>query len=176
MTLLLVLVLLGPTMPNDVYPPDPVCAHIEALQIEYLSDTVMDLCPDITPFFHGYKDKLHALFVVQCESGGDPLANTRRWGGGTDGIWAFMEYLHWSERLRGLPMDPFDTASASNMAAVLVYETSSGWYNWWSCHRGFNHLLTQYGIKQVWHCPPAAYWLNVPNGSNFVCGGNTYHN
>ncbi len=174
MTLLLVLVLLGPTMPNDVYPPDPVCAHIEALQIGYISDLTMSKCPIIVPHFRGYKDKLHALFVVQCESGGDTMANTRRWGSGTSGIWSFVAMYRWSERIRGFPLDPFDDAAASGMAAVLVYETPNGWYHWWSCARGFNHIVARYGIAPVWYCPPAEYWKNVPPGSNFVCGGRTY--
>lgn len=167
-------------MPVEDYPPDPVCAHIEALQIEYLSNATMDLCPNIIPFFHGYQDKLHALFVVQCESGGDPLANDRRWGylrgGHPQGIWSFMSHLSWSDRIRGIPLDPYDTAAASHMASILVYETQSGWYHWWSCHRGFNQYLPRYGIKQVWYCPPVDYWKNVPNGSNFFCGGHTYSN
>ncbi len=179
-SLLLVLALSGPVLEDTtdptVYSVDPVCAHIEALDIDYISDLTMSKCPVIVPFFDGYTDKLHALFTVECESGGATMANTIRWGSGTDGIWSFVEMYRWSERLRGIPLDAFDDAAASNMAAVLVYETSNGWYHWWSCHRGMNRYLPQYGISQVWFCPPASYWTDnyIPPGSNRVCGGRSH--
>ena len=171
-------------MPSEDYPPDPACVHIVAAGYEYLNDAVLDLCPEIVPFFRTYQDKVHALFVVQCESGGDPWANYRRWGPGTEGLWSFMRYLHWGERIRGVPLDPYDTAAASALASVMVYDgvnpkvASPNFWWWWSCARSyggrFEAIFGPGTAPERWYCPPRDYWQRVPAGSNRVCGGVSY--
>ncbi len=152
------------------------------------------VCRQVAPYFTeswaallgspgkgGIAQQLHAMATVQCESGLDNMANFRRWGDGTRGIWAFMRYLRWPQRL-GFPwLDMYDNGDASFLASVMVFTpvnpkvSEPNWYWWWSCHRSMNRVLRVFGIRQVWHCPTdAAYWARVPPGSNRVCGGVSY--
>ncbi len=186
----LVAALTGPVLEDttdpDVYSVDPACAHIRAADYDYLNDAVVDLCPEIVPFFRTYQDKVHALFVVMCESSGDRFANTRRWGPGTIGLWAFMRYLHWGQRILGYEIDAMNTVSASRLAAIMVYDginpkvPSPNFWWWWSCARSYGQRFEAIfgpGTAPERHfCPLPDYWKNVPDGSNFVCGGKTYSN
>ncbi len=186
----LVAALTGPVLEDtsdpDVYSVDPACAHIRAADYDYLNEAVVDLCPEIVPFFRTYQDKVHALFVVMCESGGDKFANLRRWGPGTIGLWAFMRYLHWGQRILGYEIDAMNTVSASRLASIIVYDGvnenfvgRTNFYWWWSCARSygsrFEAIFGPGTAPERWYCPPdPAYWQNVPPGSNRVCGGVTY--
>lgn len=116
----------------------------------------------------GAADQLHAMAVVQCESGLDNMANTRRWGGGTDGIWAFMEHLNWPRRLGFPDIDVFDNRQASFLASVMVYggvnqkvSPPNFWW-WWSCARSYQ-VVRRLGVyvPESSYCPPRAYWQNV---------------
>jgi len=137
-------------------------------------------------------DVLHMLYVVSGESGGDPLANSRNWGCARDerlrptvnghpdfvcpffggrvptGYVSHMSHLveARSQRILGYLIDPFDLYQSTKLAMALVYEKGgNGWYHWWSIHYGLNRYLARHGIRQVWHCPPAAYWADVQAGS-----------
>ncbi len=186
----LVAALTGPVLEDTtdpaVYSVDPACAHIRAADYDYLNDATLSFCEEIVPFYPPYRDKVHILFVVQCESGGDPMANFRRWGPGTEGLFAFMRYLHWGRRILGFDIDPYDTASAAHLASIMVYDginpkvPSPNFWWWWSCARSygrpFEAIFGPGTAPERHYCPPdPAYWLRVPPGSNRVCGGVTYY-
>ena len=144
-----------------------------------------ETCPDVVRFFaedwvawRGYTgggpaDQIHAMAVVQCESGLDTWANTRRWGKGTQGIWSFMLHLHWPERLGYEWVDVFDTRQASFLASVMVYEgvnprvEAPNFWWWWSCARSYQRPLRSMGISvpESSYCPAAVYWRDVRPGS-----------
>jgi len=179
-----------------------ICDHIAALEIPYLSRNpagFAEHCPRlIAPFWlraepqYRYRDSLHILFVAACESGFDPLAGDRRWGrGGPQGLIAFGPQYHWPERIWGpvvaANFDPYDTGWAANLYAVMVYDGVNvnfefgevNWYWSWSCARSYGFQFEKLypgAAPESRYCPPPAYWKNVPNGSNFVCGGKTYNN
>ena len=70
-----------------------------------------------------------------------------------------------SMRIFGYLLDPYDLYESSLLSFALVYEREgNGWYHWWHVHWGLNKYLARHGIRQVWHCPPDAYWQNVKGG------------
>ena len=177
-----------------------VCNHIKAADIEYLSRNpagfdehcarLIQPVWDKAPPGDRYRDSVHLLFVVACESGFDVDANTRRWGTGTMGLLAFMRYLHWDERIYGkgspeqLAFDAYDTTSAATLAAIMIYDGVNARVNppnfwwWWSCARSygrpFEAIFGRGTAPETRYCPPPSYWKNVPPGSNFRCGGVDY--
>jgi hypothetical protein len=143
-----------------------------------------DVCHEVAPYFSeewvallgkeggGPADLIHAMAVLQCESGLDTYANTRRWGGGTDGLWSFMEHLNWPDRL-GFPwLDVFDTTDATFLASLMIYngvnpkvDAPNFWW-WWSCSRSYQ-VIRRLGIPvpEASYCPPGEYWNDVREGS-----------
>lgn len=138
------------------------------------------------------RDAVHGLFVVGCESGFRPDANTIRWGhltgGKPEGLWAFMTHLRWPQRLLGETwgntLDMMDTIDATFMATILIYggvntkvDSPNFWW-WWSCARNYGprfEAIFGYGTApESRYCPPGSYWQRVPQGSNFICGGKNY--
>jgi hypothetical protein len=120
----------------------------------------------------GPEDLIHAMAVVQCESGLSVTANTVRWGGGTDGIWSFMEHLNWPERLGFLFVDVFDVRQSSFLASHMVYggvnarvDAPNFWW-WWSCSRSYQ-VVRRLGVyvPESSYCPSSAYWNDVREGS-----------
>ena len=144
-----------------------------------------EACQQVTPYFTeqfaswlgspgegGAADQIHAMAVVQCESGLDNMANTRRWGKGTQGIWSFMLHLRWPERLGWPRIDVFDNSQASFLASVMVYGgvnrkvSSPNFWWWWSCARSYQ-VIRGLGIyvPESSYCPSREYWNRVRAGS-----------
>jgi hypothetical protein len=140
-------------------------------------------CPDILPYFRNPADDIHALAVVQCESGFRASANDENWGhlsgGRPQGLWSFMSHLNWRERL-GFPwLDYYDTTDASFLAAYMVYEGVNkkvpvpNFYWWWSCGHYYRNVMDSLGIHapETRYCPAGSYWANVPAGSGVAAKG-----
>ncbi len=165
------------------------------IETPYLSERSRKLAPIVVPWFHGdgdpeqaFKDRVHALHVLQGESGGHVLMNDIRWGhltgGRPIGLFAVMTHLRWPTRL-GLVASEADAdmhhaGENARVAGALVYSRSSSWlgfHHWWSVGRHINPAIEALGlgIRVVWHCPKdPSYWSRVPAGSNFICDGVNY--
>jgi len=126
-----------------------------------------------SPGTGGTADQIKAMAVIQCESGLDNMANFRRWGDGTRGIWSFMRHLSWPKRLHYPDLDTYDNVQASFLASILVYgqvnakvRAPNFWW-WWSCSRSYAGPLRVMGIRspERWYCPEGSYWADVRAGS-----------
>jgi len=146
-----------------------------------------EVCRQVAPFFTearaeylgapgtgGTADQIKAMAVVQCESGLDNMANFRRWGDGTRGIWSFMRHLNWTDRLGYPDLDSYDNVQASFLASIMVYggvnsrvDAPNFWW-WWSCSRSYQRPLRSMGIPvpESSYCPAdKIYWNDVRPGS-----------
>lgn len=121
----------------------------------------------------GTADQIKAMAVIQCESGLDNMANFRRWGDGTRGIWSFMRHLRWPERLGFPGLDMYNNRYASFLASYMVFadvnprvDPPNFWW-WWSCSRSYSGVLRTMGIRspETSYCPSTEYWLRVQPGS-----------
>jgi len=162
-----------PVTTTQPYQDGLLCDELRDSNDPYLTALTLEKCETIVTFFRTREDKIHAVGVVNGESGGDCLANDRNWGhlsgGRPQGCWSFMTHLNWPERY-GMPwIDVYDIAQASLMASVLVYDRPTshlGFHHWWSIHRGgLNPFLIRWNVRPIYYCPPGSYWADVPSNS-----------